>query len=138
MKAIILAAGTGSRLMPLTAEKPKCMVKLAGRPLLHRQIETLRGAGVDVIVLVGGYRSDQLEGDFDFLELNHSYHTTNMVQTLFTALEHMKEGQDLIITYGDIVFEPRVINAVINCDAPIVTAIDQEWRKYWQTPQVVY
>ena len=59
MKAIILAAGTGSRLMPLTAEKPKCMVKLAGRPLLHRQIETLRGAGVDVIILVGGYRSDQ-------------------------------------------------------------------------------
>lgn len=132
MKTIILAAGMGSRLMPLTAEKPKCMVELAGKPLLHRQIAALRGAGADDITLVGGYRSDRLEGDFDRLELNPAYDTTNMVATLFCALEQMKEGEDLIISYGDIVFEPRVINAVLDCDAPIVTAIDQEWRKYWE------
>ena len=132
MKAIILAAGMGSRLMPLTAEKPKCMIELVGKPLLHRQIATLRDAGVDVIILVGGYRSDRLEGDFDFLELNRAYDTSNMVETLFCALEHMQEGEDLFISYGDIVFESRVINAVVNCDAPIVTAIDQGWRKYWE------
>ncbi len=100
MKTIILAAGMGSRLMPLTAEKPKCMVELAGKPLLHRQIAALRGAGADDITLVGGYRSDRLEGDFDRLELNPAYDTTNMVATLFCALEQMKEGEDLIISYG--------------------------------------
>ena len=132
MKTIILAAGMGSRLMPLTAEKPKCMVELAGKPLLHRQIATLRTAGAKEIIVVGGYRSERLEADFDRLVLNPAFDSTNMVATLFCALEYMTGTEDLIISYGDIVFEPRVLRAVLECDAPVVTAIDQGWRKYWE------
>ena len=108
------------------------MVELIGKPLLHHQIAALRRAGANDITLVGGYRSDRLEGDFDCLELNVDYDSSNMVTTLFYASEHMKDGEDLIVSYGDIVFESRVINEVIGCDAPIVTAIDQYWRKYWE------
>ena len=132
MKAIILAAGTGSRLMPLTTDKPKCMVELVGKPLLHRQIATLRDVGVGEIVLVGGYRSECLVADFDTLVLNHNYYSTNMVTTLFCALEHMTGTEDLIISYGDIIFEEKVMYSVLDLDAPIVTAIDLDWQKYWE------
>ena len=132
MKTIILAAGMGSRLMPLTAKKPKCMVELFGKPLLHRQIATLRAGGAEKIIVVGGYQSEQLEADFDELVLNSAFDSTNMVATLFCALEHFTGNEDLIISYGDIIFEPRVLAAVLECDAQIVTAVDQDWRKYWE------
>ena len=60
MKAIIIAAGTGSRLNPLTDDKPKCMLELNGKTLLQYQIEALRGAGIDRIVLIKGYRKEML------------------------------------------------------------------------------
>lgn len=131
MKVIVLAAGMGSRLMPLTAEKPKCMVELARKPLLQRQIATLRAGGADEIIVIGGYRSERLDADFDKLVLNPDYDSTNMVTTLFCALDHMTSTEDLIISYGDIVFEPRVLQALLDCDAPIATAVDLEWRKLW-------
>ena len=60
MKAIILAAGMGSRLKPLTDSMPKCMLEIAGKPLLHHQISTLRRAGVRNIIVVGGYLAECL------------------------------------------------------------------------------
>jgi NDP-sugar pyrophosphorylase family protein len=61
MMAIILVAGQGTRLRPLTNDKPKCLVELAGKPLLEHQLETLRARGVEDIHIVGGYRADQLQ-----------------------------------------------------------------------------
>ncbi|MEM8975467.1 MAG: phosphocholine cytidylyltransferase family protein [Pseudomonadota bacterium] len=131
MKVIVLAAGMGSRLMPLTAESPKCMVELAGKPLLHRQIATLRSGGADEIIVVGGYRSDRLDAEFDKLVLNPAFDTTNMVSTLFCALDDMAGTEDLIISYGDIVYESRVLQALLDCNAPVATIVDLEWRKLW-------
>jgi len=62
MRVIILAAGQGTRLRPFTDDRPKCLVELHGRPLLHRQLDVLRAAGLNDIALVGGYRADCLEG----------------------------------------------------------------------------
>ena len=132
MNTVILAAGMGKRLMPLTAEKPKCMIDFVGVPLLHRQIATLQSVGVDKIVVVGGYKSDQINGDFDHLEVNHKFTSTNMVSTLFCALDHMYDGGDLIISYGDIIYEPRVVKALLECNAQVSTVIDLKWRRYWE------
>ncbi len=60
MKAIILAAGQGSRLLPLTADRPKCLVPVGGRSILEHQLAGLRGAGIGDIAVVGGYRFDRL------------------------------------------------------------------------------
>ena len=60
MKAIIISAGQGSRLLPLTLEMPKCLVHVNGRAILDHQIVALRAAGIGEIVVVGGYRYDQL------------------------------------------------------------------------------
>lgn len=133
MKVIILAAGLGSRLRPHTNDRPKCMVALAGKPMLHRQLEVLRGAGLNDITLVGGYKSECLQGGDAKVLLNPQYDTTNMVTTLFCAREQMKDGEDLLITYGDIVFEPRVLQAVLDTAGDIVLGADLQWRKLWET-----
>ena len=61
MKAIILAAGLGERLRPLTDTKPKCMVTLAGKTLLKRQINCLKKQGISKVLIVGGYLASKLE-----------------------------------------------------------------------------
>jgi choline kinase len=132
MLAIILAAGQGTRLRPLTNDRPKCMVPLVGKPLLHWQLETLQACSViRNIVVVGGYRSDELVLNGAQLVINPRYETTNMVATLFCARHHMVSGEDLLISYGDIVYEPRVLETVLACNAPICLAADRRWRRYW-------
>ena len=131
MKAIILAAGQGTRLRPLTDDKPKCLVELAGKPLLEHQLATLRAGGVDDIHIVGGYRADQLQRPGITLHINECFAETNMVTTLFAAEAVMTGERDLIIAYGDIVYEPRVLAALQAVDAPITLAVDREWRRYW-------
>ena len=131
MKAIILAAGQGTRLRPLTDDKPKCLVELAGRPLLEHQLRTLREGGVDDIHVVGGYCAEQLERPDITLHINERFAETNMVITLFAADAAMTGNEDVIISYGDIVYEPRVLAALLKCDAPIALAVDREWQRYW-------
>lgn len=133
MQTLILAAGQGTRLRPYTEDRPKCMVSLAGVPLLHRQLAAMKQCGIhDGITIIGGYRSGDLDTMGADLVINPEYATTNMVRTLFCAEERMKPGEDLLISYGDIVYEPQVLQAVLDCDAPICLAADSEWRRLWQ------
>ena len=131
MKAIILAAGQGTRLRPLTNDKPKCLVEVAGRSLLEHQLRTLKSAGVNDIHIVGGYLADRLCRADTTLHINPRFAETNMVATLFSAESAMTGDVDLIISYGDIVYEPKVLAALIECDSPIGLAVDQEWQRYW-------
>ena len=61
MKALILAAGLGSRLRPITLTRPKCLVPVNGKPILIKQIENLVSCGIQDITVVSGYMSDVLE-----------------------------------------------------------------------------
>lgn len=131
MRVIILAAGQGTRLRPLTDDRPKCLVELDGRPLLHRQLEVLRGAGLTQIALVGGYRADCLAGQGVKVLFNPRFAETNMVATLFCAQEWMVDGEDLLIAYGDIVYEPSVLQSLLVTDAPLAISIDRQWRRFW-------
>ena len=131
-RAIILAAGMGTRLRPLTDTRPKCLVELAGRPLLDRQLDALRAAGVEDIHIVGGYLAEQLERPGLTRHLNPDYASTNMVHTLFCAEPALTGDQDLLIAYGDIVYEPGIVQQMLACDAPLCLAVDLAWRDYWQ------
>lgn len=130
MRAIILAAGRGSRLGPYGEDRPKCLVELGGMTLIDRQIATLRSAGVGDIVIATGYRADMLEVPGTRTVHNASWETTNMVETLFCAEAEL--GADAIVAYGDIVFEPRVLAALLNAPGNAVVAVDRAWRGYWQ------
>lgn len=130
MKAVILAAGKGSRLRPHTDKLPKCMVEIAGKPIIHHQLKTLAKAGVKDVTVVGGYQSDKITGDFHRVQ-NHNFETTNMVSSLFCAENCINDSEDLLISYGDIIYEPRVISNLISSQAPITLSIDRDWMHLW-------
>lgn len=132
MKVIILAAGQGSRLRPYTNNKPKCMVELCGKPILHRQLKVLRDAGIKRILVVGGYRCELLDVKNVDFAINTRYATTNMVSTLFSAEQWITPGEDILILYGDIIYEPKVLQSLLNLDAPVAVSVDLDWLKLWQ------
>ena len=132
VSGLILAAGQGARLRPLTDDRPKCLVELAGRTLLDRQLALFRRRGIDDLTVVGGYRSEQLLGHNVSVIVNVEYATTNMVASLFCARRLMTAAADLIVSYGDIVFEERLLAALCASDAPVAVVVDRRWRDLWE------
>jgi len=133
-KVIILAAGEGSRLRPYTNDIPKCMVSLAGSPLLSHQLSSIKKCNIlsNNIALAGGYKSDALKKfDLKIFE-NLNFSNTNMVTTLFCAREFMTSNDDLIITYGDIVYEEKILRSVIEGKDEINIVADIDWEKLWR------
>lgn len=130
MKAIILAAGIGSRLMPETKNKPKCLVEIDGESLLRTQIRVLRSRGISEIVIVGGHCANQLENFSDKLIVNEEYQTSNMVWSLAQAMTEI--SGDVIISYGDIVYSGPILDAILKHEGSIRVALDLGWLHYWQ------
>ena len=129
-KALILVAGEGTRLRPYTNDKPKCMVEIENTRLIQAQIDILRRVGITDITLVGGYKADKLNDLGLPVIVNHAYKTTNMVWTLFTAVEELKG--DVIVSYGDIVYSENVIAALLASKNDISVIIDKDWEAYWR------
>ena len=100
MKAIILAAGRGSRMKKLTEDKPKCLIKLNGETLLDSQLRVLSNAGIEEIAIVTGYKRELLtnRGTLEFH--NARWAKTNMVSSLTCAKEWL-EKEPCIVSYSD-------------------------------------
>ena len=130
MNAIILAAGKGKRLATLTKNKPKCMVNLFGKTLLEWQVSVLRKCGVSDITVVTGYHHELI--NFSGLTFYHNKHfeSTNMVESLFCASE--KLNKSTIVCYGDIIFEGKVLNCLIQSKSDFSIVVDKQWKKYWE------
>ena len=132
MKAVILAAGRGSRMKGLTESLPKCMVKLHGKPLLGWQIEALAQAGVSDIAVVGGYRKEELiyPGITQRFE-NARWSETNMVCSLMEAASWLKAGP-CIVSYGDIFYDSGAVTLLAACNADIALTYDVNFAELWQ------
>lgn len=130
MRAIILAAGRGSRMAGLTSDRPKCLVELRGKPLLERQIEALTAAGMTEIGIVTGYRREQLSG-FGLHEFhNADWESTNMVASLACASEWL-EREPCIVSYSDIFYEPRAARLLADSKADLAVTYDPGWLEIW-------
>lgn len=132
VRAVVLAAGTGSRLRPLTDTRPKCLVPLLGRPLLDRQMDVLRTAGIDDVSIVVGYLEQAITRKDLRKITNPAYDRTNMVSSLMCAREIFDGRADVLICYGDIVYEPRVLNAVLNACHAVSVTVDRGWHDLWK------
>ena len=130
MKAIILAAGEGKRLRPLTNNTPKCLVNLFGKSLLQWQIETFRSCQIDDISVVTGYRSELINLPRLKIFQNKKFETTNMVESLFCASQELSE--QTIVSYGDIIFEKKVLDKLIQSKADFSVIVDKNWKRYWE------
>ena len=130
MKVIILAAGEGTRLRPLTNNTPKCLVSLFGKSILQWQLDVLNYFNIKDISVVKGYLQDQINLSNIHYFQNSNYNQTNMVETLFCAREKLFD--DVIISYGDIIFEKNVFKKLSDSEDDISLIIDKNWEKYWK------
>jgi len=137
MKVIILAAGQGTRLRPLTDNCPKCMVKVNGKSIIERQLDTMRSCGIkeEDITIVAGYCSDVLKECLKDTEIriivNKEYETTNMVCSLMCAKEILEETEDVLVSYGDIIYGQPVLQEVLDSHEEMSVVVDDGWHGYW-------
>jgi choline kinase len=129
MKAIILAAGLGTRLRPITNEIPKCMVSVNGIKIIDKQINNLVSNGIEDILVVAGYKSDVLtshvNNNFPFVKLldNTRYAETNNMYSLYLTCDFVKEN-DFLLMNADVYYDSMIIsnllqntyNSLIACD----------------------
>lgn len=119
MKAVILAAGEGKRLRPITLTRPKPLIPLAGKPLLEHTIDGLKEAGITDILLIVGYRQDMIRayfGDGSDLGVSITYKTQE--KYLGTAhatgyAENFVGNDDFLLMYGDLLIDPQIFQDVI-------------------------
>ena len=132
--AVLLAAGTGSRLQPLTADAPKCLTEVDGIPILQRQVRCLHQWGVNRLVVVVGHREHRIRefldawtGDLkiDYV-VNSHYRTTNNIYSLWLAQEEVSES--FLLLECDLIFEPFLLADMLLPDK-IAIACLQPWMK---------
>ena len=131
MNIIILAAGQGSRLKPYTNNIPKCLVEVAGKSFLARQIEIFESLGFDYPVIVAGYKAELIEKNYRKVLINQKYLSTNMLYSLFQAYQTILSGDDTIVCYGDIIFNANLIKLLIAEDSDLALVSDKNFLHYW-------
>lgn len=130
MRAIIVAAGMGSRLRPYTDDRPKTLVPVGGKPMLARQIDSYFTAGVTDFTIIRGYLKDRLIVPGAELVDNDDYENNNILMSLFHAAHRMPEG--FVSSYGDIVFGPEAVRAVLDTPGDIVLCVDRQWKSIYE------
>jgi choline kinase len=134
MKAVILSAGQGSRLLPLTAERPKCLLPLGPKSLIEWQIEILSRSGVDEIVVVVGFRAALVEAVLAELVrpglairtlFNPFYNVADNLGSCWLARHEM--AGDFLLLNGDTLFETAALQRLLHSPpAPITVTIDRK------------
>lgn len=130
MKAIILAAGSGTRMKKYTENLPKGMLVFEGKTLIERQIEVLRNAGVYEIAVVTGYKHEKICYDGVSYFHNEEFATTNMIESLMSAEEFF--NGEILVAYSDILYTEELVNKCIKSPCDIGVAVDSDWKKLWQ------
>jgi choline kinase len=136
-KVIIVAAGRGRRLGAETDGIPKCMVRVAGQPILHWQLRSLAAAGLSDVVVVRGYLGDRIDGGravLDFID-NPDWPQNNILASLLCAADRLPGG--FFFSYCDIVYTPDVVaclaaRARAGDPAPASLIIDRRWADAYQ------
>lgn len=118
MKAVILAAGIGSRLRPLTNEIPKCMVEVNGTKIIEKQIKNLLKNNINDILVIVGYKQEKirkyLQENFSFVKIieNKKYLETNNMYSMSLAKEFIN-NESFIFMNADVFFEKKIITELL-------------------------
>ena len=125
-KAVLLAAGSGTRLEQVTQGLPKCLIAVGGRLVLDRQLDALAAAGIDDITVVAGYRADRV---IDHLAgrcrvvVNERFATTNSIVSLELAAPHVA-GDAFVFQNADVVYEPALMQRFVTAPRPNACLVD--------------
>ncbi|MDC3204182.1 NTP transferase domain-containing protein [Candidatus Pelagibacter sp.] len=128
-KALIIAAGLGSRLKKHTKNLPKCMLDFGGKTLLQRQLDSYKKNKISDVSLIKGYKKEKINyKGIKYFE-NNDYKNNNILNSLFYA-EKIING-NIIISYSDILFDPSVVERTLKSDHDISVVVDIDWRGYY-------
>ena len=124
MIGVILAAGMAKRLRPLTDTKPKCLLEVGGKSLLHRTVDAMASAGISEFLVVTGYRAPMIRDHisfhfphptFHFID-NPDYAHNNNIFSLWLAMQQL-HGQEVLLMDSDILCDPEAVRRVARQDS---------------------
>ena len=133
MKAIILAAGVGSRIRPMTDNCPKCLLKVRGNTILEMMISHIQNCGISEVVFVLGYLQEQIKDyvktkfpDLNvYFVTNEKYDETNTGFSLMLAMDVIK-GATFVKFDADVVFDKEILENLIECKYANCLCIDKK------------
>ena len=133
MRALILAAGRGTRISRYLSGKPKCTVDIGGITLIENTVKKLNNVGIKDIALIVGYKQDEIKKvlnnyNVDFY-YNPFYDVTNSVASAWFAKNFIKENEDIIIMNGDVYLETSLLKNIISEDLSPVLFADNTRRE---------
>jgi choline kinase len=137
MKAVILAAGQGTRIRSVHGEHPKCLIQVDDATILDHQLEALSMAGIIDVAIVVGYEKEQIITHVRGRELsyfqrihfieNPAFALTNNIYSLWLASDWLR-GDSVIVLNADVIFDPAIFNSAVQPDSPISMIVDPLWR----------
>lgn len=131
MRAIIIGAGRGSRLMPTTADTPKCYAEVADRRILDWTLDAFHKNDVHDIVFIGGYRIETVQRDYPEFTFRHNddWPNNNILASLLYAEDLMDDG--FLCCYSDILFTPNIVRDLLRhadeASPDFALAVDSAW-----------
>jgi choline kinase len=137
MKAVILAAGQGTRIRSVHGERPKCLIEVDNSTILDYQLEALSKAGVNEVAIVVGYEKEQIMNHVIKRQLNQgqrihfienpAFAITNNIYSLWLALEWLR-GDSFVVLNADVILDADILAAAVRANAPISMIVDPLWR----------
>lgn len=127
MRIIVIGAGRGRRLMPTTADTPKCFAEVAGQRLLDWALDAFSANNLNRVCFIGGYQIDRVRQAYPAFEFRHNadWEHNNILASLFCAADLMDEP--FICCYSDVLFTPDIVARLAASEGDMVLGVDTEW-----------
>jgi choline kinase len=137
VKAVILAAGQGTRIRSVHGEHPKCLIEVDNTTILDHQLDSLSLAGIREVAIVVGYEKEQIINHvtnrradnlqrIHFIE-NPAFAISNNIYSLWLALEWLR-GDSFIVLNADVIFDAEILDIAVRSEVPISMIVDPSWR----------
>ena len=137
MKAVILAAGQGTRIRSVHGERPKCLIEVDNTTILDHQLEALLRAGIKEVAIIVGYEKEQIINHvmsreasnvqrIHFIE-NPAFAITNNIYSLWLALDWVRDDSFVVLN-ADVIFDADILGSAVRTNALISMIVDPLWR----------
>jgi choline kinase len=132
MQAIIIGAGRGQRLMPTTADTPKCFAEVHGKRILDYALAAFRDNGIRKITFIGGYKIEKVQEAYPELTFRHNanWANNNILASLMHAEDLMNDA--FFCSYSDILFTPQAIHDALQRKDDMSLIVDTDWQKRYE------
>ncbi|MGE3315510.1 MAG: NTP transferase domain-containing protein [Planctomycetaceae bacterium] len=127
MRVVVIGAGRGRRLMPTTADAPKCFAEVSGRRLLDWALDAFARNGLENVCFIGGYQIDKVRQEYPRFTFRHNanWEHNNILASLFCAADLMDEP--FICCYSDVLFTPEIVAKLASSPEDMVLGVDTAW-----------